>query len=56
MKTVGVKSLDDLVDRTVPHSIRLDEVCDYSTVSTPTSTMPFFFVVAFCGEFSVLVF
>ncbi|CAN0437841.1 unnamed protein product, partial [Laminaria digitata] len=26
MKVVGVKSLDDLVDRTVPHSIRLDEV------------------------------
>ena len=26
MKAVGVKSLDDLVDRTVPHSIRLDEV------------------------------
>ncbi|CBJ30901.1 Glycine dehydrogenase (decarboxylating) [Ectocarpus siliculosus] len=28
MKTVGVKSLDDLVDRTVPHSIRLDEPLD----------------------------
>lgn len=26
MKEVGVKSLDDLVDRTVPHSIRLDKV------------------------------
>lgn len=26
MKIVGVKSLDDLVDRTVPHSIRLDKV------------------------------
>lgn len=26
MKTVGVSSLDNLVDRTVPHSIRLDEV------------------------------
>lgn len=38
MKTVGVKSLDDLVDRTVPHSIRLDEVRDYR----PTSTMAVF--------------
>lgn len=27
MKTVGVKSLDDLVERTVPHSILLDKVC-----------------------------
>lgn len=26
MEDVGVKSLDDLVDRTVPHSIRLDKV------------------------------
>lgn len=26
MKTVGVSSLDNLVDRTVPHSIRLDKV------------------------------
>lgn len=26
MKTVGVTSLDNLVDRTVPHSIRLDKV------------------------------
>lgn len=37
MKTVGVKSLDDLVDRTVPHSIRLDEVRAW--LSTPRSTM-----------------
>eukprot|EP00904_Undaria_pinnatifida_P006432 jgi/Undpi1/2919/HiC_scaffold_14.g06296.m1 len=28
MKAVGVKSLDDLVDRTVPHSIRLDKPLD----------------------------
>lgn len=26
MKAVGVTSLDNLVDRTVPHSIRLDKV------------------------------
>ncbi|CAM9243064.1 unnamed protein product [Sphacelaria rigidula] len=28
MKDVGVKSLDDLVDRTVPHSIRLEKPLD----------------------------
>ncbi|CAM9454313.1 unnamed protein product [Ascophyllum nodosum] len=28
MKTVGVSSLDNLVDRTVPHSIRLDKALD----------------------------
>lgn len=31
MKTVGVSSLDNLVDRTVPHSIRLDKVGSYAT-------------------------
>ncbi len=34
MKTVGVSSLDNLVDRTVPHSIRLDEVSAHTPART----------------------
>lgn len=39
MKAVGVKSLDDLVDRTVPHSIRLDEPLDLEPALTESEAL-----------------